>query len=906
METVSLSLNVAPSRRTVNGREYLVAPATLIVPGVLNGSKGSLYYPSEEIGKDPLAWNGMPIVAYHPQVNGQHVSGRDPEVFATQGLGHVYKTVANGKLGAQLWFDVEAVRNFDKKLPNSNKMLPRLEAGQPIELSTGLYTDNEQKPGTYKGRNYDAVARNYRPDHLAVLPDQKGACSNDDGCGVNVNANPAGVNQYSKSAGEARETSGKAYDAGLKAIRSGDPDDHRKAVDLHTEAAGLQKSLVEQAPRRAASEHVKMADHHISSAAKHGKMLIDNAAPNQPRHMDSGKYLPNGAGTGSGDVHDAVLAGGSWKCPECGGELDDAGDCEDCDEPSANGGPGSGPHPNHAALVDHYNKSSFDMAPAEAKAKAVELTEGMKKEHLSEALRGMGQTPSGSGKAMRDRVVGMSGENAATGVTSRGIDKMFTKNMLDTLETVYNRDWSQKKRDKLPPDDFAGPDQSFPIKDQDDIDAASHLVGKAADPDAVKAKVKAIAKRKGLEVPDSWKEPTENEWSDAARVAAIAARQASKGAKAATEKTGNKVAGFRAYSADKSAGMRDNQQAAANHAYTAMAHDEKGEHEAAAAHRGAQAMHERVAGMTNNQGTVMNRQQQIKYLVTNCNCWKGKEQLLASNAFSDTDVSELVTNSLVVNDGHSLEGASAEERGAAFSHMAKDAGSGHANKMSKVAEKKGTKTAHKRAESAHLAAADEHKDRAGTAKEEGDKEGASMHSKAAAFHEKKADAHLNAMKAPTGNAADNDMDDDDDAETGDDDPDSDTGETAPTKNRRQTMTQLLRHATPEDRSVWNTAVEIERKERHRLIGLLVANVAPDRRNVMAKKFGGKPLPELRELLQLIPTSNQQQEPDALPDYSGAAGGGRFQLTDNEQAEVLDLEALRATYNAEDKKQTASA
>jgi hypothetical protein len=30
-------------RETLNGREYIVAPVTLIVPGVLNGSKGALY-----------------------------------------------------------------------------------------------------------------------------------------------------------------------------------------------------------------------------------------------------------------------------------------------------------------------------------------------------------------------------------------------------------------------------------------------------------------------------------------------------------------------------------------------------------------------------------------------------------------------------------------------------------------------------------------------------------------------------------------------------------------------------------------------------------------------------------------------------------------------------------------------
>lgn len=63
---------------------------------------------------------------------------------------------------------------------------------------------------------------------------------------------------------------------------------------------------------------------------------------------------------------------------------------------------------------------------------------------------------------------------------------------------------SQKERDALPAEDFAGPDRSFPITDQEDVDSAAHLIGKAADPEAVKAAILAICKRKGLKPPDAW------------------------------------------------------------------------------------------------------------------------------------------------------------------------------------------------------------------------------------------------------------------------------------------------------------------------------------------------------------------------------------------------------------------
>ena len=57
-------------------------------------------------------------------------------------------------------------------------------------------------------------------------------------------------------------------------------------------------------------------------------------------------------------------------------------------------------------------------------------------------------------------------------------------------------------RDKLPDSDFAGPHRSFPIVNQSDVSDALGLAGHADDPDAVRARIRAIARRKGLSVPD--------------------------------------------------------------------------------------------------------------------------------------------------------------------------------------------------------------------------------------------------------------------------------------------------------------------------------------------------------------------------------------------------------------------
>lgn len=186
--TAVINATLRPKRTIRDGTEYLVAPAVLLIEGVLNGSRGPLYYPAEEIEANPLDWAGMPIVVYHPfDTSGNPISANSQQVLDSQGVGFVADPVASaGRLRAKLWFDIEKTRRVD------NRVLLALQHGQRLELSTGLGTHNyPAEPGATdaKGRTYNAIARDYAPDHLAVLPDEVGACSIRDGCGVLVNCN---------------------------------------------------------------------------------------------------------------------------------------------------------------------------------------------------------------------------------------------------------------------------------------------------------------------------------------------------------------------------------------------------------------------------------------------------------------------------------------------------------------------------------------------------------------------------------------------------------------------------------------------------------------------------------------------------------------------------------------------
>jgi len=164
---------------TMEGKDYVVVPMVMITEGVLNGSKGPLYYPKDELAKIPEVWNHKPVVVYHPSRNGQGVSACSPEVLTSCKIGVIMNTrfTKLGQLKAEAWIEEDRCKLVDERVWEA------IENKQMLELSTGVFTDNEMTPGKFGNIEYDGIARNYRPDHLAILPDLKGACSIEAGAG---------------------------------------------------------------------------------------------------------------------------------------------------------------------------------------------------------------------------------------------------------------------------------------------------------------------------------------------------------------------------------------------------------------------------------------------------------------------------------------------------------------------------------------------------------------------------------------------------------------------------------------------------------------------------------------------------------------------------------------------------
>lgn len=178
------------TKETINNKEHYVIRD--VVPVVDDVVMNNGLYPKNEIDKSYKSINGNLMPIGHPKVNGQFVSASNAKAINDYYGGAWAENVHKDqdKVLLDCYVDIEFARNHEK----GKQLLERLDAmfnGEdvnPIHVSTGLILNKVYKTGKSKGKPYDWVATNMQFDHVAILLNEQGAATPNEGVGMFVNS----------------------------------------------------------------------------------------------------------------------------------------------------------------------------------------------------------------------------------------------------------------------------------------------------------------------------------------------------------------------------------------------------------------------------------------------------------------------------------------------------------------------------------------------------------------------------------------------------------------------------------------------------------------------------------------------------------------------------------------------
>jgi len=172
-------VNSAIRRETRNGREVIVVPSATLPDNVV---MNSIKYPADVIANSYQTLNNTPAPLGHPMVNGKFISAQSPEGLNLGWIGAHNTNVRrkNGRVFLDKVIDVEVA----KRHPRGEDLLAAINEQKPIHTSTGVMLETMPE----KGDGYDRVATNMAFDHDAILLDEPGAATPEQGVGIYVNS----------------------------------------------------------------------------------------------------------------------------------------------------------------------------------------------------------------------------------------------------------------------------------------------------------------------------------------------------------------------------------------------------------------------------------------------------------------------------------------------------------------------------------------------------------------------------------------------------------------------------------------------------------------------------------------------------------------------------------------------
>ncbi|MDF7681507.1 DUF2213 domain-containing protein [Enterobacteriaceae bacterium ESL0689] len=175
---------------TIDGESHIVIRGiTPIVDDIVMNQK---LYPAAEIEKAYKTLENNPMPFGHPKVDGKYVSAHDVRAVNNYHVGAWFQNVkhANGKVSGDMYINSRYAEGSEKGKTLVNR-LDAMAAGdstEPIHISTGLFYSGIAANGESKNKKYKEIATNMLFDHVAILLNEVGAGTPEEGVGIFVNA----------------------------------------------------------------------------------------------------------------------------------------------------------------------------------------------------------------------------------------------------------------------------------------------------------------------------------------------------------------------------------------------------------------------------------------------------------------------------------------------------------------------------------------------------------------------------------------------------------------------------------------------------------------------------------------------------------------------------------------------
>ncbi|MBS3018548.1 hypothetical protein DJFAAGMI_01280 [Comamonas sp. PE63] len=180
-------------------------------------------YPADQLAAGIKTLEGKPAPAGHPRNSqGQHISAAHGEALASAWIG-AYCTNARHEGGRSVT-DVIVNGDMAQATDKGRQLVQRLDAAiagtnaEPIHVSTGLNLIEVLANGESRGKKYQSIATNLQYDHLAILLDEAGAGTPEQGVGMFLNSE--GGEQEIETVRVSQDPEDRRYEGAMGWLRS--------------------------------------------------------------------------------------------------------------------------------------------------------------------------------------------------------------------------------------------------------------------------------------------------------------------------------------------------------------------------------------------------------------------------------------------------------------------------------------------------------------------------------------------------------------------------------------------------------------------------------------------------------------------------------------------------------------